>query len=157
MNKKIIYFSIILLSFIWCFSIILAPYLKATKSGYNIFIYFFFSRICHQLPERSFYIFGEKFAVCERCTSIYFSFFVGTVFFPLIRKIKTEYLKICLYISIFFIVIDFLFGYIYFQNIYSIIISGSALGLCSSYFVVYGIINSFNKSNQNLEAKKIGR
>ena len=153
MNKKIIYFTVLLLSFIWCFSIILAPYLKANKSGYNIFIYFFFSRICHQLPERSFYIFGEKFAVCERCTSIYFSFFVGTVLYPLTKKIKSKHIKTCLLLSIIFIVIDFFFGYINFQNIYSIIISGSALGLCSSYFVIYGIINSFNKSNQNLEAK----
>jgi len=153
MNKKIIYFTVLLLSFIWCFSIILAPYLKANKSGYNILIYFFFSRICHQLPERSFYIFGEKFAVCERCTSIYFSFFVGTVLYPLTKKIKSKHIKTCLLLSIIFIVIDFFFGYINFQNIYSIIISGSALGLCSSYFVIYGIINSFNKSNQNLEAK----
>lgn len=34
-------------------------------------IYDPFSLICHQLPDRSFHIFGYKMAYCERCFAIY--------------------------------------------------------------------------------------
>ena len=36
-------------------------------------IYGFFGLICHQDPDRSFHVFGEKFACCERCAAIYAS------------------------------------------------------------------------------------
>jgi len=41
-------------------------------------IYFFFSRICHQMPERSFALLGYSLAVCHRCSGIYLGFFIGT-------------------------------------------------------------------------------
>lgn len=143
--KKIIYFIILSLTALWCFLILLAPYLKANHSAYNFFIYIGFSKICHQIPERSFYIWGEKLAVCERCTAIYFSFLLGIALYPLLKKLNEKYLRLSLYFSTIFIVIDFLFGYINLQNIYTLLISGFLFGFCSSFFVVYGLINSFTK------------
>lgn len=34
-------------------------------------IYLFYRPLCHQRPERSFFIEGHKIAVCERCIAIY--------------------------------------------------------------------------------------
>ena len=137
MRYKIIYISLLFLTFIWCFTILFAPYLKSTNHPSNIFIYFFFSKICHQLPERSFYFCGEKLAVCQRCTAIYFSFLAGIFFYPLIKKINEDHLRYFFYVSIIIIVIDFLFGYInVLQNKITIIISGSLFGIGSSYLIV---------------------
>ena len=43
-------------------------------------IYFIFSRVCHQAPERSFTILGLPFAVCHRCFGIYLGLAVGSLF-----------------------------------------------------------------------------
>jgi uncharacterized membrane protein len=43
-------------------------------------IYFFFSCICHQMPERVFTIFDFPLAVCHRCCGIYLGFFLGAIF-----------------------------------------------------------------------------
>jgi uncharacterized membrane protein len=42
-------------------------------------IYRFFSRVCHQNPERVLHLLGYPLAVCIRCASIYFGFFIGIV------------------------------------------------------------------------------
>ena len=34
-------------------------------------VYLFGSAICHQRPERSFYLFAEQLPVCARCTGVY--------------------------------------------------------------------------------------
>ena len=45
---------------------------------------------CHQLPERSLFIFGYEMAVCSRCFAIYMSFLAGSLLFYFIRtKLKT--------------------------------------------------------------------
>ena len=156
-KERITYFTILTLTFFWCAFILYAPYLKSIHSGFSPLAYFCFSGICHQLPDRSFYIFGEKFAVCERCTSIYFAFLTGVLLYPLIRRIKGNYLQYALYLSLLIIVIDFLFGYIkMFQNTYTIFFSGALFGLCASYFITDGLIKSiaYSKSSGGI---KIGR
>lgn len=40
-------------------------------------IYALFSTVCHQRAERSFFLASEPFAVCQRCTGIYFGLFLG--------------------------------------------------------------------------------
>ena len=42
-------------------------------------VYALFSTICHQKPERSFSWHSEPFAVCQRCTGIYFGLFVAAL------------------------------------------------------------------------------
>lgn len=38
-----------------------------------------FAPLCHQMPERSFWLMGEPLAVCHRCTGIYFGLFAGAL------------------------------------------------------------------------------
>jgi uncharacterized membrane protein len=42
-------------------------------------LYFLFSRICHQIPERSFHLLGYSIAVCHRCFGIYVGMFLGCI------------------------------------------------------------------------------
>ena len=77
--------------FSWCALIAAAPLLASlggVASGTAAFLYDLFSRVCHQFDSRSFHIAGFKFAVCIRCFSIYFSFFLGILFSPLIRRTR---------------------------------------------------------------------
>ncbi|HEX6729638.1 MAG TPA: DUF2085 domain-containing protein [Pyrinomonadaceae bacterium] len=51
-------------------------------------IYQAFGFLCHQLPERSFFILGNKFAVCSRCTGLYLGFVVTLALYPLLKSLR---------------------------------------------------------------------
>jgi len=54
---------------------LLAPYLASVGAYWpSRMIYIVYRLTCHQLPERSFFLFGHKMAICARCTAIYTSF-----------------------------------------------------------------------------------
>jgi len=58
----------------------LAPPILAAL-GYSLAaggIYFFFSCLCQQSPDRTFTIFDFPLAVCHRCCGIYWGFFLGS-------------------------------------------------------------------------------
>ncbi len=45
--------------------------------------------VCHQLPERSLFIFGYQMTVCARCFAIYAAFLAGCILFAFVRtKLK---------------------------------------------------------------------
>ncbi len=93
MNPRKTYVLILAGAALWCALIFLAPYLASVSSPAGEFVYRSFHPICHQLPERSFHIFGEKFAVCSRCSSIYFAFLAGTLVLPFIRISGNSFLQ----------------------------------------------------------------
>jgi uncharacterized membrane protein len=54
--------------------------------------YFFFSGVCHQIPERSFHFWGEPLAVCSRCSGVYAGFLIGALLLPVVRRgLKGEF------------------------------------------------------------------
>jgi len=65
--------------------IILAPYLKSKSLSLNVFVYAIFSPVCHQIPSRSFFLFGYPLAVCCRCFGVYFGFFAGALLHPFLK------------------------------------------------------------------------
>ena len=53
-------------------------------------IFWAYSSICHQMPERSFFVFGQQMAFCERNTAIFGAFFLfGMVYILLRRRLKS--------------------------------------------------------------------
>jgi len=65
--------------------LIAPPFVSLVENNthaYSRVITQFFSPVCHQLDDRSFHLFGMKFAVCSRCSGIYFGFFLGVLFYP---------------------------------------------------------------------------
>ena len=67
---------------IWLGAIVSAPYLRFRGAGLAPYVYACFSPICHQIPARSFYLFGFPLAVCARCLGIYSGFAAGMVLYP---------------------------------------------------------------------------
>ena len=82
---KLVYFLTLAGILLWLGLIFLAPYLKSQGSDLNIFVYLIFAPICHQLPARSFFMFGHPLAVCGRCLGIYFGFLGGMGLFAFYR------------------------------------------------------------------------
>ena len=69
--------------------VVAAPVLLAR--GHNLLalvLYQMFGHVCHQIPERAFWAAGHPFAVCARCTGIYFGFAAGVVLYPLVRSLR---------------------------------------------------------------------
>ncbi|MFA6438860.1 MAG: DUF2085 domain-containing protein [Bacteriovoracaceae bacterium] len=62
---------------LWCFGIIAAPLYAG--SVFSDVLYKSYSTICHQFISRSFFINGEPFTVCIRCTSIYCAFLTALI------------------------------------------------------------------------------
>jgi len=58
-------------------------------SGAAGVIYQSFSVLCHQIPERSYFIAEHKLAVCARCTGLYAGFALTLLLYPLVRPLRT--------------------------------------------------------------------
>jgi uncharacterized membrane protein len=61
----------------WVFALPLAafaasrPHATAAADAFALTVYGFGRLVCHQLPERSFHLWGVPLPVCARCTGIY--------------------------------------------------------------------------------------
>ncbi len=76
---------------IWLGLIVAAPLLLAHHDHLSaLVIYQSFAALCHQLPERSFHVFGCPLAVCARCTGIYLGFLCGLIVYPCWRRLDDE-------------------------------------------------------------------
>jgi uncharacterized membrane protein len=70
---------------LWICAIFLAPILRSSSQSWSDFIYAVFSPVCHQIPERSFFLLGFPMAVCTRCLGIYTGCFLGMILYPVIQ------------------------------------------------------------------------
>jgi uncharacterized membrane protein len=73
--------------FVYVAQLFLAPALAAAgHRGLAKPIYGFDGLFCHQRPDRSFYVFGQKMACCQRCFAIYGSMFLLGLLFVTFRE-----------------------------------------------------------------------
>jgi uncharacterized membrane protein len=75
----------------WAFVglIFAAPLLEASGHGLAAWaIYHLFAPLCHQLPERSFYVAGYQLAVCARCAGVYAGYAVCLALYPFARSLR---------------------------------------------------------------------
>jgi uncharacterized membrane protein len=125
--------------------VVVAP--VAAASGHSDVargIYGAFATLCHQLPERSYFIDGHQLAVCSRCTGIYGGFAFTLLLYPLIRSLKNPVMPrpSWLLLAALPVAIDFgvnFFGF--WQNTHtSRLLTGAFLGSAVVFYVMPGII-----------------
>ena len=126
--------------------IIIAP--LAAASGHNEIaasIYYAFSPLCHQRPDRSYFIDGHKMGVCARCTGIYFGFALTLLAYPLVRSLRstTTPARKWLLLAALPLAIDFsltFFGV--WENTHtSRLLTGLVLGSVAVFYIMPGIVD----------------
>jgi len=112
---------------------------------WGLTIYRAFSYVCHQIPERSFFIASHPFAVCARCTGLYVGFASATVLYPLVRSLRrTETpARKWLFIAAAPLGIDFTLGFLgIWENTHSSrFITGALLGAVSVFYIMPGLVD----------------
>ena len=126
--------------------IVVAP--VAAASGHSDVakgIYGAFATLCHQLPERSYFIDGHQLAVCSRCTGIYGGFAFTLLLYPLIRSLKNPVMPrpSWLLLAALPLAIDFGVNFSgFWQNTHtSRLLTGAFLGGAVVFYVMPGIID----------------
>lgn len=108
-------------------------------------IYRAFSYVCHQIPERSFFIAGHQFAVCSRCFGLYAGFTVATIAYPVVRSLRqTEApARKWLFLAAVPLAIDFAVGYFgIWENTHSSrFATGALLGAVAVFYVMPGLMD----------------
>lgn len=129
----------------WVLLILAAPVAKVNSlTSFSPPLYNFFSYLCHQIPERSFYIEGEPFGVCARCFGVYFGIVAGFAIYPLWRRVDAfePLSKVWLFLSLIPITIDWAVTYFgYWENNHiSRFITGLILGIACATYIVPAIV-----------------
>ena len=125
--------------------IVTAPFaLAGGHAALAATIYRGFGRVCHQLPDRSYFIAGHPLAVCARCTGIYFGFTAATVTYPLFTSLRQTYTpaRKWLLIAAALLFIDWsieFFGIAH-NTHSSRFLTGALLGATSVFYVIPGLI-----------------
>lgn len=87
----IVYFIFLVFVILWLGIIFLCPYLYSLPhfpKALILLIYMIFKLICHQKPERSYFIFGAQLPVCARCLGIYVGLLLGACIYPIFKKLN---------------------------------------------------------------------
>jgi uncharacterized membrane protein len=120
----------------------------AIQSGHPFWgatIYHAFSYVCHQIPERSFFIAEHQFAVCARCTGLYAGFTVATLGYPLARSLRRTEAprRKWLFLATAPLTIDFALGFfgIWENTHFSRFSTGALLGAVSVFYVMPGLMD----------------
>jgi uncharacterized membrane protein len=119
--------------------------LDAGHPFWGLTIYQAFSYVCHQIPERSFFVAGHKFAVCSRCTGLYAGFAAATLVYPVVKSLRqTEApARKWLFVAAAPLAIDFSAGYLgIWDNTHSSrFVTGALLGAVSVFYVMPGLMD----------------
>ena len=123
--------------------IVTAPLALGSHPQLATNIYGGFAAFCHQLPERSYFIAGNKLAVCSRCTGLYAGFALTLLFYPLFRSLRaTDWPPpVWLVLASLPMGIDFLLTFLgIWENTHtSRLLTGLLLGSVSVFYVMPGV------------------
>jgi uncharacterized membrane protein len=119
--------------------------LEAGHPFWALTIYRAFSYVCHQIPERSFFIAEHQFAVCARCTGLYAGFTVATVLYPLVRSLRQTEAprRRWLFLAAAPLTVDFALGFfgIWNNTHLSRFTTGALLGAVAVFYVMPGLMD----------------
>lgn len=120
-------------------------------------IYQAFSFVCHQIPERSFHLSGQKFGVCSRCTGLYGGFAVAVLVYPLVRSLKHADTpsRLWLILAALPLGVDFALGYfeIWQNTQLSRFSTGAWLSSVAVFFIMPGMIDISQAVSRRLNPK----
>ena len=118
---------------------------KSDHPFWALTIYQSFSYVCHQLPERSYFIGGHKLAVCSRCTGLYAGFALATILYPLVRSLRQTEAppRKWLFLAAAPLAVDFSLTFLgIWENTHSSrLITGALLGAVSVFYVMPGLVD----------------
>lgn len=140
-----VWFAALLVAGVWLFTILAPPVLHLLGfSSAAASIFGFFGNICHQLPERSFFLCEFQFGVCSRCFGVYFGLSAGILTYPLWRAVDDiEPLpRIWLFASIVPLAVDWsltAFG-IWQNNHFTRFTTGLILGFGCAVYIVPALV-----------------
>jgi uncharacterized membrane protein len=127
--------------------ILCAPLLLANgHTAPALTIYGVFSNVCHQLPERSFFIEGHKLAVCSRCTGLYTGFALSVLLYPLLtpalNRVDTPR-RLWLVLSLIPVTIDWSLGFfdLWANTHTSRLLTGALFGGVAAIYVIPGLVD----------------
>jgi uncharacterized membrane protein len=125
--------------------LVAAPLAQANGlQWFSFALYGAFSHVCHQTPERSFYIAGYPLAVCARCTGLYVGFAVAVAFYPVMTSLKRTHApeRKWLFIAAAPLALDFALGFlgIWENSHVSRLLTGVLLGAVSVFFIMPGLV-----------------
>lgn len=87
-GQRAVYAALVALAALWLGLIVAAPALmQSRREVAALILYRSFSALCHQMPERSFHLFGSPLAVCARCSGVYIGALAGLCAYPLVRSL----------------------------------------------------------------------
>jgi uncharacterized membrane protein len=117
---------------------------KAGQAFFALTVYRAFSYLCHQIPERSFFIAAHPFAVCSRCFGLYAGFATAAVLYPLLRSLRSieTPARKWLFVAAAPLAIDFaieFFG-VGHNTHFSRVATGALLGSVAVFFVLPGLL-----------------
>ncbi|HJR07424.1 MAG TPA: DUF2085 domain-containing protein [Pyrinomonadaceae bacterium] len=75
------------LALVWMGLIVGAPVLAARgHEAWAFVVYHGLGAVCHQMPERAFWLAGHPLGVCARCSGIYAGFTAAVLVYPLVVR-----------------------------------------------------------------------
>jgi uncharacterized membrane protein len=130
---------------VWLALIVGAPLAWAGgHDGAAFVIYRSLKTVCHQIPERAFWVAGHPLAVCARCLGIYVGFAVAALVYPLTRSLRetTTPQRAWLIAALLPTSVDFLLGLtgLWANTHSSRFLTGAWLGAWSAFYVVPGLV-----------------
>ncbi|HXD33535.1 MAG TPA: DUF2085 domain-containing protein [Pyrinomonadaceae bacterium] len=119
----------------------------ARASGHQTFayaVYGAFGKLCHQMPDRSFFVAGRQFAVCSRCTGLYLGFMVVTLCYPLLRSLRSTDTppRAWLFLAALPLALDFSLGFLgIWENTHlSRFLTGALLSSVAVFYIIPGLV-----------------